>query len=61
MAYIFDRCGTEAKLYVRIRRNPQHIMAYITAEEMFNTLKKTFFKLKEDWEQETQDKYYQLF
>ena len=61
MAYIFDRCGTEAKPYVRIRRNPQHIIAYITAEEMFDTLKKTFSKPKEDREQEAQNEYYQLF
>ena len=61
MAYVFDRYGTEAKPYVRIRRNPQHIMAYITAEEMFNTLEKTFSKPKEDREQEAQDEYYRLF
>ena len=61
MAYVFDRCGTEAKLYIRIRRNPQHTMAYITAEEMFDTLEKTFSKPKEDREQEAQDEYYQLF
>ena len=61
MAYIFDRCGTEAKLYIRIQRNPQHIMAYTTAEEMFDILEKTFSKPKEDWEQKAQDEYYQLF
>ena len=61
MAYVFDRCGTEAKPYVRIRRNPQHTMAYTTAEEMFDTLEKTFSKPKEDQEQEAQDEYYRLF
>ena len=61
MAYIFNRCGTEAKSYIRIWRNPQHIMIYITAKEMFDILEKTFSKLKKDWEQEAQDEYYQLF
>ena len=50
MAYVFDRCGTEVKPYIRIWRNPQHIMAYIIAEEIFDILEKTFSKLKKDWE-----------
>ena len=36
-------------------------MAYITAEEMFNTLEKTFSRPKEDWEQEANNKYYHLY
>ena len=60
MAYIFNQCGTEAKLYIRVRRNPKHAMAYITAEEMFDILEKTFFRPKKDWEQKANDKYYRL-
>ena len=50
MAYIFDQCGIKAKSYIRVRRNPKHAMTYITAEEMFDTLEKIFFRPKEDWE-----------
>ena len=61
MAYVFDQCGTEAKPYIRVRRNPKHAIAYITAEEMFNTLEKTFSRPKEDREQEASDEYYRLY
>ena len=36
-------------------------MAYITAEEMFDILEKTFSRPKEDWEQEANDEYYCLY
>ena len=61
MAYIFDWCGTKAKLYIRVRRNPKHVMAYIIIEEIFNILEKTFSRPKKDWEQEASDKYYCLY
>ena len=61
MAYVFDRCGTEVKPYIRIQRNPQHIIAYIIIEEIFDILEKTFSKPKENREQEAQNKYYRLF
>ena len=61
MAYIFNQCGIEAKPYIRVRRNPKHIMAYITAKEMFDILEKIFSRSKEDWEQEANNKYYHLY
>ena len=61
MAYIFDRCGIEAKPYIRVRRNPKHAITYITAEEIFDILEKTFSRPKEDQEQEANDEYYRLY
>ena len=61
MAYVFDWCGIKAKPYIKIRRNPKHIIAYIIAEEMFDILEKIFSRLKEDWEQEANNEYYRLY
>ena len=61
MAYIFNWCEIEAKPNIRVRRNLKYIITYITAEEIFDTLEKTFFRLKEDQEQEANNKYYRLY
>ena len=61
MAYVFDWYRTEAKLYIRVRRNSKHIMAYITAEKIFDILEKTFSRFREDREQEASNEYYHLY
>ena len=61
MAYIFDRYRTKAKSYIRVRRNPKYAIVYITAEEMFDILEKTFSRPKKDQEQEANDEYYRLY